>query len=758
MLFSTLVTISLLASAQELSIQTLVKTPQDVAAFNGVSVSIQKNSLGGVHVGETIVVPNFPLGVDRDVTLRLQRFEVFSPDAKIVLGSVNYIGETVHRQKTKPNIVLLRGAIEGDPTSKVFLALGDHTTNGLLESEGSTYVLTENKNAGWTAVYNVNDVDPADMNWEDFYCDVLDNRLVANKNRTYAGGDSDGGKCKAIRVAIDTDWEFTELFEGSVDASSEYAATLIGAASTIFDAEIGVEVQISFLRIWNDDSDPWDKHNALEQLYQLRSYWEENMGATDRHLTHLLSGRSLGGGIAWLNGMCTSYGYGLSANLRGSFPLPLQDFSSNNWDIFVVTHELGHNCSSPHTHEYEPPIDECGNDVEGNCDDADGGTIMSDCHLCPGGMSNIALHFDDAVRAKIANYLLNSTPCNLDCVETELLGACCVEDVCTELTFQNCAGAGGFYFGDGTLCLNNDCEPILGACCIDDPDDSWECFDDSLRSECDSLNGAFLGNNSVCASGWCDPILPIACCLDGDCTNLLADQCEDTGGNVVGLGRFCESDPCYLLVYNDLCETAREVTGGAWNFTTVGATTGTEPYNSDNCPNAFLGDMVYDVWFKYLACTDDLITVSTCESVDFDTDLVVYELDGSGNDCENLLQKQIACNGDATGCSGYTSSVTFQASENTHYLFRVGGFYDGEQAQGDGQLLITGEDCYPDIPCAGDVTADGIVDVGDVLAIISHWLSQDSDDITLYDVDGNGAIDSGDILFIIAHWGCVIGE
>jgi hypothetical protein len=211
-------------------------------------------------------------------------------------------------------------------------------------------------------------------------------------------------------------------------------------------------------------------------------------------------------------------------------------------------------------------------------------------------------------------------------------------------------------------------------------------------------------------------------------------------------------------VYNDLFETAREVTGGAWNFTTVGATTGGEPYDNEDCQNAYLGDMVYDVWFRYRACKDGLITVSTCESVDFDTDLVVYELDGSSNDCENLLQKQIACNGDAIGCGGYTSSVTFQAMENTDYLFRVGGFYDGDHAQGDGQLLITGEDCYPDIPCAGDVTADGIVDVLDILAIISHWLSQDSDDIILYDVDGDGAIDSGDILFIIAHWGCVIGE
>ncbi len=747
--------ISLLATSQEVSVQSLAKTPREVSAFNGVSVVIEKNSLGTISVGDTVVIPEFPLGTDRDVTLRLQRFEIFSSDAKIVQGSENYLGETVHRQQAKPNVVLLRGTIEGDPTSKVFLALGEHTTNGLLESEGSTYVLAESNNSGWTAVYNVNNVDPSDMNWEDFYCDVLDTEMAVKENRRSTNTITASGECLAIRLAVDTDWEFTELFDGSVDASSEYAATLIGAVSTIFDNEIGVAIQISYLRIWNDDSDPWTKQNALEQLYQLRSHWEENMGSVDRHLTHLLSGRSLGGGIAWLNGMCTSYGYGLTSNLLGSFPLPLEDYSSNNWDIYAVTHELGHNCSSPHTHEYEPPIDECGNDVEGNCDDAQGGTIMSYCHLCPGGMSNIVLHFDDAVRAKIENYLLLSTPCLLDCVETELIGACCVDDNCTEVTFENCFGIGGFFFGDGTICLNNACQPILGACCLTD---SWECIDELLHSECNGFGGEFFGNNSVCATGWCDPIVPIACCLDGDCTDLLADQCEDSGGNVVGLGHFCSSNPCHLLVYNDLCDTAREVTGGVWNFTTVGATTGGEPYDSEDCQNAFLGDMVYDVWFKYRACEIDTITVSTCESVDFDTDLVVYELDGSGNDCEDLMQKQIACNGDADGCSGYTSSVTFQTMANTDYLFRVGGFYDGDYAQGNGQLLITGEDCYPDIPCAGDVTADGVVDVVDILAIIEHWLSQDSDDITLYDVDGDGVIDTGDILFIVAHWGCVIGE
>jgi Bacterial Ig domain/PA14 domain len=55
-----------------------------------------------------------------------------------------------------------------------------------------------------------------------------------------------------------------------------------------------------------------------------------------------------------------------------------------------VMHEMGHNFGAPHTHDHTPPADGCG---ANDCTLAYEGTIMSYCHLCTGGMSNISLKF-----------------------------------------------------------------------------------------------------------------------------------------------------------------------------------------------------------------------------------------------------------------------------------------------------------------------------------------------------------------------------
>ena len=140
-------------------------------------------------------------------------------------------------------------------------------------------------------------------------------------------------------------------------------------------------------------------------------------------------------------------------------------------------------------------------------------------------------------------------------------------------------------------------------------------------------------------------------------------------------------------VDNDTCDTARALEDGTHSFTSLGSTNGSDSFNDSQCPDTYLGQMLNDVWFSYYACESGSMTVSTCNTIDFDSDIVVY--DGT---CGSLTQ--VACNGDGSGCDGYSSIVTMNATEGSTYLIRVGD-YDG--GGGSGDIIIDG----PGVPCGG---------------------------------------------------------
>jgi hypothetical protein len=78
------------------------------------------------------------------------------------------------------------------------------------------------------------------------------------------------------------------------------------------------------------------------------------------------------------------------------------------WDILCYTHEIGHNFSSPHTECYNPPVDTCTPCDTFSCTGSvpsGGGTIMSYCHACSGGYSNITLYF--GLVADVSNAVLD---------------------------------------------------------------------------------------------------------------------------------------------------------------------------------------------------------------------------------------------------------------------------------------------------------------------------------------------------------------
>ena len=183
------------------------------------------------------------------------------------------------------------------------------------------------------------------------------------------------------------------------------------------------------------------------------------------------------------------------------------------------------------------------------------------------------------------------------------------------------------------------------------------------------------------------PPATYACCIDEECSELTAVACTAAGG-VWRNGYYCNQVSCIPLP-NDFCSTAQPITDGTWDLMTLGAMTDDDAYNDTLCSGTYLGEMYADVWFSYVACENGSLTVSTCDLINFDSDIVVYE-----GTCDS--KTQVACNGDDAACAGYSSSTTFTASAGAQYLIRVGG-WDGS-SEGNGSLFVDG----PGEGCASD--------------------------------------------------------
>ena len=192
---------------------------------------------------------------------------------------------------------------------------------------------------------------------------------------------------------------------------------------------------------------------------------------------------------------------------------------------------------------------------------------------------------------------------------------------------------------------------------------------------------------------------------------------------------------------NDDCVTARAIGDDQNAFTTIGGNNSSDSYDDSQCGGTYLGEMHADVWFSFTACQSGDTEVSTCDIVDFDSDIVVYE----GN-CGNKVQ--IACNGDGDGCGGYSSQTSFNATAGQHYLIRVGGWSDS--SEGSGMLLVDGPgDCDPPSDCVGDINDDGMVNVTDVLAVVGAWGTSGGPE----DVNDDGIVNVADLLMLIDAWG-----
>jgi hypothetical protein len=104
---------------------------------------------------------------------------------------------------------------------------------------------------------------------------------------------------KAV-IAIDTDYDYYIKFSNT-DAAINYAAKLLALSNLVFSQETNVDFQLGTLYITTDYYDDyyWDITTTDEGLDALQLVWDTTETKTPRALAHLLSGKNLGGGVAY---------------------------------------------------------------------------------------------------------------------------------------------------------------------------------------------------------------------------------------------------------------------------------------------------------------------------------------------------------------------------------------------------------------------------------------------------------------------------
>jgi hypothetical protein len=365
------------------------------AVSNAVIINVNKEELLSLCENKnpeiTIDIPYTQYGIAK---LNLKRFDILKPDAKIVARTING-NEEVHLNDIA---VSYTGEVEGLSNTLVSITFSKDNVTGLMVSNNENFILgslndRQGKATGNFILYKESDLKIKNS----FMCgtdDDLSSEQIEKMQRIISEKISDASSTDlyTAEIAIEMDYITYGIYGSSVTNATNYALALMSASSAIYMKEENIRFVIPYLRVWTTP-DPYTGTSSSALLNQFRNEWNANQQSVPRTLAHFITRRSGNlGGIAWLNALCASfsggYGYGFS-NTDG----PIQPLPTYSWDVMVVSHEIGHNFGSPHTHSCSwpgGPIDSC-YATEGGCYTGPviprNGTIMSYCHLTSGGIS-----------------------------------------------------------------------------------------------------------------------------------------------------------------------------------------------------------------------------------------------------------------------------------------------------------------------------------------------------------------------------------
>ena len=322
---------------------------------------------------------------DRVIELDLYRVEIFSPDFKVRMkkGKSDNADLGVH----------YRGIVSGDANSLSAISFFQDKIEGFISVGDKNYNIGKiDKSLDEFIAHDINEIErPKDLN----ECGQTQGLVIPSTQDLTSDGSTTSSTStsgtstpttsalitKPVRVYFEV---ANEIYLNKTTNTVSYISGLFSQVAIMYANE-NIEMQLSDLFVW-DTADPYVGLTSTSSRLNAFGTQMATVGFNG-NLAALL-GSVGGGGIAYVNTLCNS-----SPSVRTSYSAISSSYlnvPSYSWSVEVLTHEMGHNLGSQHTHSCSwngdnTAIDGCYT-VEGSCAQAalppaGGGTVMSYCHL-----------------------------------------------------------------------------------------------------------------------------------------------------------------------------------------------------------------------------------------------------------------------------------------------------------------------------------------------------------------------------------------
>lgn len=372
----------------------------DKAVKDADFYSIQTGFLSDVlvHSPEYLLI-EFPFQGNSTLRIRLKRADIFTSTFQVFTSSDPATPFPYEKGQ------YYWGVIEGMSSSLVALSFTRDEIMGFIQTEDKHYTLGKLENDETHILYATDNLE-ADPG---INCYTDETHDMSSKGSDHGG--SRIGPTNCVKMYIQVDYDIF-LNKGGVQQAADYVNGAFSQVSILYANE-EIELVVNELFVWNT-ADPFNGPTTSNYLSQFRTYLNGNYNGDLAHLV----GLNGGGGIAYLDVLCNNYsGVGYSAVNTTYNNVP-----TYSWTVMVLTHEIGHNLGSPHTHACSwngnnTAIDGCGPSA-GYSEGCNGpippsGTIMSYCHLIGGVGINFNNGFGPQPGDRIRNRVYNAS-----CLET----------------------------------------------------------------------------------------------------------------------------------------------------------------------------------------------------------------------------------------------------------------------------------------------------------------------------------------------------